>query len=117
MYDAKSQVAKKLAEIPGVNVATSHKLGMKSIPCIIYNEADNRPLSKGNERLVDVVYKVDVYVSVSTSTIVGLVIDKMYELGLARDFCQDLDDPSGLRHKSMRFKGVIDTKTETIYQK
>lgn len=116
MYDAKSQVAKKLAEISGVNVAASHEMGMKSIPCIIYSEADNRPVSRASERLVDAVYKIDVYSNTSTTSIVNSVITKMDSLGLIRDFCQDLDDPSGLRHKTMRFKGIIDTQTEIVYQ-
>jgi hypothetical protein len=116
MYNAKSQVANKLAEIQNVNVAASYKKGMESIPCIIYREAGNTQIYPGNERLIKVVYVVDIYHTVSTSSLTDSVNGKMSELGFARDFCNDLDDPAGYRHKTMRFKGVIDTKTELVYQ-
>ena len=116
MYNAKNQVANKLAEIPGVNVAASYAQGMKSIPCIIYSERNNSQKYAGKERLINVVYVIDIYHTTSTSSLADAVNLKMSELGLARDFCTDLDDPEGLRHKNMRFKGVIDTKTELVYQ-
>lgn len=115
IYDAKSQVAKKLDTIPNVNVSGSNKEGMKSIPCIVYKEMDNKP--KGpTKRLQEVVYSIDIYNNASTSKLADSVDDKMVELGLVRTTCIDMDDPSGYRHKHMKFRGVIDIMTELVYQ-
>lgn len=115
MYDVKSQVAKQLKKIP-VNVAASSKEGMKKIPCIIYKEMDNKPADP-TQRFQEVVYIIDIYNQTSTSPLVTQVNDQMKELGLLRTACIDMDDPGGLRHKHMKFMGVVDTQTEIVYQK
>lgn len=115
MYDAKSQVAKKLASIPSVNVSSNHKEGLKSIPCILYKEIDNKP-TEPTMTLQEVVYSIDIYNTTSTSKLANEVDNKLLELGLRRITCIDLDDPSGYRHKHMKFRGIINTKTELVYQ-
>ena len=36
-------------------------------------------------------------------------------LGLKRIACGDVPDPSGLKHKVMRYEGIIDVETERVY--
>ena len=36
-------------------------------------------------------------------------------LGLKRTMCADVDDPSGRKHKQMRYEMVIDVKTQRVY--
>lgn len=114
IYDAKSQVAKKLATIQNVNVSSSTKKGLKTIPCIVYKEMDNKPTDPYN-RFQDVVYSIDIFNTTSTSKLANEVDEKLSELGLKRTTCIDMDDEE-LRHKHMKFKGTIDTKTELVYQ-
>lgn len=114
IYDAKSQVAKKLATIQNVNVSSSTKKGLKMIPCVVYKEMDNKPTDPYN-RFQDVVYSIDIFNTTSTSKLANEVDEKLSELGLKRTACIDMDDGE-LRHKHMKFKGTIDTKTELVYQ-
>lgn len=113
LYDAKRQVANKLATIQGVNVSASLKKGLKKIPCVIYKEIDNKP-TEPTGRLIEVVYSVDIYNMTSTTSIANVVNSLLNELGLRRTACTDLEEE--LSHKHMKFRGIIDTKTELVYQ-
>ena len=36
-------------------------------------------------------------------------------LGLVRTGCSDVPDPSGMRHKQMRYEGIIDMDSDIVY--
>ena len=36
-------------------------------------------------------------------------------LGLVRTLCQDTPDPSGLKHKVMRYEAIIDMESDDVY--
>ena len=35
--------------------------------------------------------------------------------GLKRTECQDVSDPSGMKHKQMRYEGIIDMDSDEVY--
>lgn len=37
------------------------------------------------------------------------------KLGLVRILCQDTPDPSGMKHKVMRYEGIIDMESEQVF--
>lgn len=47
----------------------------------------------------------------------GKVQAEMYgsRLGLVRTLCQDTPDPSGLKHKVMRYEAIIDMESEEVF--
>lgn len=46
----------------------------------------------------------------------ALAVDKaIAALGLVRTYCGDKPDPSGLKHKVMRYEGIIDMNSEMVY--
>lgn len=117
MYaDGKKIVSEALATIQDVKVTGSYKAEMKSIPCIIYKELVNTKASKGTELRTNLAYSIDIYSESSTTSLASQVDDKMSALGFKRGQCLDLDDPSGLRHKNMKYTGVYDWMTNRIYE-
>ena len=117
MYvDGKKLVSDALAEIPNVTVTGSYNAGMKSLPCIIYAELVNTKASKGPELRTNLAYSIDIYSEKSTTTLASQVDEKMSNLGFKRGQCVDLDDPSGLRHKNMKYTGVYDWFQKRIYE-
>ena len=117
MYaDGKKIVSEALATIPDVKVTGSYKTGMKSLPCIIYKELVNTKASKGPELRTNLAYSIDIYSESSTTSLASQVDDKILALGFKRGQCLDLDDPSGLRHKNMKYTGVYDWMTNRIYE-
>ena len=58
---------------------------------------------------------MDIFDDTSTSEL-AVKINQIFEsLGLRRTDCQDVPDPSHLRHKVMRFEGVIDLDSELVF--
>lgn len=112
----KKLVGDALAEITGVTVTGSYEVGMKSLPCIIYSELVNTKASKGQELRTNLAYGIKIYSTSSTTKIASQVDEKMSSLGFKRGQCLDLDDPSGLRHKDMKYSGVYDWFTQRIYE-
>lgn len=117
MYvDGKKNVAAALATITGATVTGNYQTGMKSIPCIIYKELVNTKATKGPELRTNLAYSIDIYSNTSTTSLASMVDEKMAALGYKRGQCLDLDDPSGLRHKNMKYTGVYDYMTNRIYE-
>lgn len=60
-------------------------------------------------------YRIDVWSRKSTSAAAVAVDAAVSALGLLRTQCMDVEDPSGLKHKQMRYEMVIDVKTKQVY--
>lgn len=111
----KELVAKALSTIEGANVAASYSVAMKQFPSILYAEVVNIPINKGKEARTQLAYSIDIYSHQSTTDLASAVDDALTKIGLKRGQCMDIDDPSGLRHKNMKYTGVYDANTQLIY--
>ncbi len=112
----KELVAQALSTIKGATVAASYSIAMKQFPSILYAEVVNVPISKGVEARTQLAYSIDIYSDKSTTELAHAVDEALTGLGLKRGQCMDVDDPSGLRHKNMKYTGVYDANTKRIYQ-
>ena len=85
------------------NVSDGYPKDWAKLPAIQYTEEDNsvREWADGKEQKAHLLYKVDAAIA---------------PLGLRRIACGDVNDPSGLKHKVMRYEGIIDVDTEIVYQ-
>ena len=82
------------------------------------SEEQNKPGEwfDDQEQKSSIRYKVDIFDDTSTSEL-AVKINQIFEsLGLRRTDCQDVPDPSHLRHKVMRFEGVVDLHSELVFQ-
>ena len=85
---------------------------------IIYTEEQNsvyeRAANKETKSLLE--YRIDIWNPESTSDAALKVDDAIAALGLVRTMCQDADgDPSGWKHKVMRYKGILDHDNNLVY--
>ena len=53
-------------------------------------------------------YRIDIWNNHSTSEAALQVDEAMKVTGLKRIACADVPDPSGMKHKQMRYEGIID---------
>lgn len=60
-------------------------------------------------------YRIDIWNRNSTSLTALAVDEAMKETGLKRIECQDVPDPSGMKHKQMRYEGIIDMDSDEVY--
>lgn len=91
----------------------------KKFPCIQFLEEENIPqeITDDTERMSYIRYKVDIWDKVST-TAAALQVNAVFAgLGLNRSSSVDVPEQSYLKHKMMRFEGVVDHDTLIVYQK
>lgn len=116
MINVKDQIYAAIKDI-AENVSDGYPKDWGKLPAIQYTEEDNAVTEwvDGKESKAHLLYRLDIWNNDSTS-ITALEIDKAISaLGLRRSACGDVADPSGMKHKVMRYEGIIDVDTEMVY--
>lgn len=116
MINVKDQVYDAIKGITE-NVSDGYPKDWGILPAIQYTEEDNSVAEwvDGKESKAHLLYKVDIWNNGSTSETTLKVDAEISKLGLRRIACGDAADPSGLKHKVMRYEGIIDVDTEMVY--
>lgn len=118
MINVKDQVYEAIvAQEITENVSDGYPKDWATLPAIQYMEEDNSVAERvGNqESKAHLLYRVDIWNNTSTSSAAMKVDAALSALGLVRKQCNDVDDPSGLKHKIMRYEGIIDLDNELVY--
>lgn len=117
MINVKDEVYEKLSEAFGNGVTDTYPKDWSDLPAVQYTEEDNRVAEWTDDRetISYCRYRVDIWNNRSTSQAAGMVDSVMASLGLKRTQCSDIDDPSGLKHKTMRYEMYIDVDTRQVY--
>jgi hypothetical protein len=117
MYDVKPQINSLLSTIQGVGVSDAYPKSFNVLPQISFYEiANTDPLQLPKEYLSDISIQIDVWHNRSTGALAKQVDDKMKSIGFVRKFAADVPDPSGIKHKTMRYRGVVDKRNLFVYQ-
>ena len=118
MYDIKPIVNDLLEGIVGKdNVSDSYPESFNNPPYISFYELNNNDVYKIKEELyTEISIQIDIWHNRSTGTIAREVNEAINSIGLKRDFSRDIQDPSGMKRKTMRFKGKINNRTKIMYQ-
>lgn len=116
MINVKNQVYNALQTVTD-NVSDIYPTSWERFPCIQYTEEANNVVTRtdNTERLAYLRYRIDIWSQGSTSETAVAVDDAIAPLGLVRVECSDVADPTGLRHKTMRYEGTIDVEDEMMY--
>ncbi|MNI71189.1 hypothetical protein D3C73_1270500 [compost metagenome] len=81
-----------------------------------YEISNNDPLGIADGPLTAVAIQVDIWHTKSTGALAADVDAKLNSIGLRREFAADVPDPAGLKHKTMRYRGVVDTRSGRVSQ-
>lgn len=116
MINVKDEVYKALLNVTD-NVTDSYPKDWAKEPAIQYMEEDNKvaEYTDMKEQKAYVRYRIDIYHSMSTSAAAVAVDAALSALGLLRKLCQDVDDPTGRKHKLLRYDMIIDVETGDVY--
>lgn len=120
MKNIKEEVYKVLCTVSD-HVSDSYPSTWAEDSTIQYTEEQNNvweTSSEGEKVREDkslVRYRVDIWNRNSTSLTALAVDEAMKETGLKRIECQDVPDPSGMKHKQMRYEGIIDMDSDEVY--
>lgn len=117
MINIKPIIYQKLKEVAD-NVTDTYPEDWEHFPVIIYLEEENKPfeITDDKEQSTSLRYKVDIFNTDSTSDLAVKVDEIFASLGLRRTSCIDTPDPTHLRHKIMRFEGILDLNSQIVYQ-
>ena len=116
MINVKDQVYKALLAVTD-NVTDHYPRDWEKDLAIQYMEEDNKVVEYTDmeEQKAYCRYRIDIWSRKSTSAAAVAVDRAIAALGLKRIQCTDVEDPSGLKHKQMRYEMTIDVKTEQVY--
>ena len=117
MINVKDQVFQALNDVLE-NVTDSYPKDWATLPAVQYVEEENKVFEYTDlkEDKSYCRYRIDIWHNRSTSNAALLVDKELSALRLKRTQCMDVDDPSGLKHKVMRYEIIIDVETEEVYQ-
>lgn len=122
MKNVKDQVYKALADTFGEDhVTDTYPKDWAVLPAVEYTEEDNSVYEHTfegempHEDKSRVRYKVDIWHNQSTSAAAIQADTALSALGLKRIACGDVPDPSGLKHKVMRYAAIIDCESDRVY--
>lgn len=118
MISVKSEIYKCLKKV-NKNVTDGYPKDWEDLPIVVYLEEENRPyeITDDTERSSEIKYIVHIW-SIDSNTDLAIKVNEVFaKLGLKRVSSQDVADNERLRHKVMRFEGIIDIETLMIYQR
>lgn len=116
MINVKDEVYEALCTVTD-NVTDFYPRDWEKDLAIQYMEEDNKVMEYTDmkEQKAYCRYRIDIWAKKSTSAAAVAVDQAIAALGLKRIQCMDVEDPSGLKHKQMRYEMVIDVKTKQVY--
>lgn len=116
MINVKDQVYEAL-QGAAENVSDIYPTDWAQLPAVQYTEEANNVVTKTDEeeQYAYLRYRIDIWDRLSTSQTALAVDAAIAPLGLTRIECADVPDPSGMRHKQMRYEGTIDVHSEMMY--
>lgn len=117
MINTKSEVFEAIKKVEQ-NVTDMWPDKVTSYPAICYIEEENKvyEFTDDKEDKSYVRYRIDIFNNASTSKLAIAIDTEISKLGLKRIQCQDVTDVSDIRHKCIRYEGIVDNVTEHVYK-
>ena len=118
MINVKDKVYQALCGIDAdLSVSDVYPSDWSKTYAVQYMEEANNVYSWVNneEELAELSYVIYAWSNQSLSQLACDIDTALSALGLKRTSCTDANDPSGRRHKVMRYEGVIDCETEQMF--
>lgn len=115
MQNIKDQIFMAIEDITE-NITDQHPKNWALFPAVQYCEEENKvhQWTSNKEQSSYVRYRFDIWDEVSTSATALKIDEKVSALGLKRIQCTDVEDPSGYKHKLMRYEGVINPYNDRV---
>lgn len=116
MINVKDKIVEQLEKIVE-NLSDMYPQDFINFPAVSYTEEENKiyEYTSEGEASSYLRYRIDIWSNRSTSSTAVAVDKVMSKLGFKRIACNDVPEQSGLKHKLMRYEGIIDVATERVY--
>lgn len=117
MKNIKDKIYRALCAVTE-NVSDSYPIEWAEFPAIQLTEENNsvaEHTSDSVEEKAKVRYRIDVWHNKSTSEAALQVDAAVSALGLVRTACLDAPEPGHLKHKVMRYEGIVCMDSDDVY--
>lgn len=116
MLNVKDEIYKALQSVTD-NVTDHYPRDWEKDLSIQFMEEENKVVEYTDmrEQKAYCRYRIDIWARKSTSDAAVAVDAAVSKLGLKRTQCMDVEDPTGWKHKQMRYEMVIDVETGQVY--
>ena len=116
MINIKPIIVKELKKVCS-NISDTYPSDWAIFPIVQYVEEDNNTHTKTDDKEQEayIRYKIDIWNDKSTSDIAMAIDGVLSNLGLIRIQSLDTPEPSRLKHKVMRYEGIIDVNNMRVY--
>lgn len=116
MKNVKDQIYAALCQV-SENVSDSYPGDWTVFPAIQLTEEDNSVYERteNKEQKAQVRYRIDIWNNKSTSDAAMAVDEVVSKLGLVRTACADAPEPGALKHKVIRYEGIISMDDDYVY--
>lgn len=118
MINKKEEIYSKLLQVCE-NTTDTYPQNWEVFPSVQYLEEENTPqeVVDNKETQSYLRYKVDIWSKESTSNLAIAINDVFFSMGLLRTTSVDFSEPNGLKHKVMKFEGILDIESDIVHQK
>ena len=91
------------------NVTDQYPKDWAALPAVQYTEEDNKVYERTDKEEKS-------YVRYRSTSEAAMQVDAaLSKLCLVSILCNDTPDPSGMKHKVMRYEGIIDMESEQVF--
>lgn len=118
MINIKPLIYQELSKLTA-NVTDTYPDDWETFPVVIFLEEQNKPFDHydDEEQKSEIRYKIDIFDKETTSSLAVQINGVFANLGLKRTDATDVPEPSHLKHKTMRFEGIVDVHTQQVYHR
>ena len=118
MINVKDKLVNELEKVVN-NVSDTYPQSFQTMPAVSYCEENNSVYEETDEGEVSslIRFRIDIWDNVSTSQTAVKIDEVISKFGFKRIACSDVGEPTGIKHKLMRYEAVIDIDQSAIYHK
>lgn len=118
MINVKDKLVNELEKVVN-NVSDTYPQSFQTMPAVSYCEENNSVYEETDEGEASslIRFRIDIWDNVSTSQTAVKIDEVISKFGFKRIACSDVGEPTGIKHKLMRYEAVIDIDQSVIYHK
>ena len=118
MINVKDKLVNELEKVVS-NVSDTYPQSFQTMPAVSYCEENNSVYEETDEGEASslIRFRIDIWDTVSTSQTAVKIDEVISKFGFKRIACSDVGEPTGIKHKLMRYEAVIDIDQSAIYHK
>ena len=118
MINVKDKLVNELEKVVN-NVSDTYPQSFQTMPAVSYCEENNSVYEETDEGEASslIRFRIGIWDTVSTSQTAVKIDEVISKFGFKRIACSDVGEPTGIKHKLMRYEAVIDIDQSAIYHK